>query len=658
MLEIDIPKNKLEGQNRIINQILTKNSDTMLPRFSILLGAGCSYSSGIPLGGGVISILRKLTFLEYQKEFLELQHHYHNDFQKYLFEIDRIISSSPEKFEAFVGQFEERIRKEISLSQLKNLFPDHVKARTSDKSLESIREHVFWDQIYGSWFEKFSSDPRKRQELIEKIIEDIKPNGAYILLANIIEKGFINNIFTTNFDDLVNEALLRYVDIKARVFSHNELAQYLRISTRKPNIIKLHGDYLYENIKNIKSETDQLDKKLQDKFKQALSTNGLIVIGYNGGDNSIMSVLENLQRTQPFTLYWCGMNVDRAHWRVKRLISKSSNSFFVQIKNFEAFIYDLWRAADKPLKNDFIEKAKKAKSEMTNFIKDFENQQVKRSKKIFGEISVTELNEIKGIDILSDTLSMIDVNQRVSRYQILLDLNPHSTDLLNNFAVELIKLRDFEKAISLLNEVISIEPNYKLAHFNLAVALHDLRNKIDSEKHLLEALSIDDDFYQAHNNLGVLYNSKKDYTRALDSFSMALKICPDNGRILVNKGIVNKNLGNFNLAIELYDQAIEIGDHIERAYYNKANALRLWGKLDSALPTALHALKLDGDNEYAHGTLAEIYASLSMDVEFYSALETALKKGYPAWDRIESDPAYRKYIDAKKFQELIEDYKI
>ena len=64
-------------------------------------------------------------------------------------------------------------------------------------------------------FEELFDNPRARQKYIEKKIENTFPTWCYLYLANIVSKGRFNVIFTTNFDDLVNEALTTYLGYNA-----------------------------------------------------------------------------------------------------------------------------------------------------------------------------------------------------------------------------------------------------------------------------------------------------------------------------------------------------------------------------------------------------------------------------------------------------------
>ena len=68
----------------------------------------------------------------------------------------------------------------------------------------------------------------------------------------------------------------------------------ININSKRPKIIKLHGDYLYDNIKSSLRETESLETNIKNKLIELSKNTGLIVIGYAGSDRSIMDTLNFL----------------------------------------------------------------------------------------------------------------------------------------------------------------------------------------------------------------------------------------------------------------------------------------------------------------------------------------------------------------------------
>lgn len=101
-------------------------------------------------------------------------------------------------------------------------------------------------------------------------------------------------IVICNFDDLVQadvHAINSGFSIKT-ISSAVSNSVGFSLNEGFPNIIKLHGDYLFDKLKNTESELQKLEDEIADIWKTSIKENGLVVIGYAGNDNSVMSVLE------------------------------------------------------------------------------------------------------------------------------------------------------------------------------------------------------------------------------------------------------------------------------------------------------------------------------------------------------------------------------
>ena len=159
----------------------------------------------------------------------------------------------------------------------------------------------------------------------------------------------INNAFsaafTTNFDNLLAEAIT-WLGIRSKEIYFDTNSLDFSLSKSVPNVIKLHGDYMYNNTKNLVSETHNLSDPLRSLLYDVLKKCGFIVIGYSGGDNSIMSVFEEASEKYSFPLFWCiqesSLQMEKIHWRAKNLVLSSSNAYFVPIKGFEQLVESLW----------------------------------------------------------------------------------------------------------------------------------------------------------------------------------------------------------------------------------------------------------------------------------------------------------------------------
>lgn len=77
------------------------------------------------------------------------------------------------------------------------------------------------------------------------------------MLANLLATEHINTIITTNFDDLVYTACTTFTDIHPIVFAYGILASEMRVTSPRPKILKLHGDF----IRNSRTQTKKRARK-------------------------------------------------------------------------------------------------------------------------------------------------------------------------------------------------------------------------------------------------------------------------------------------------------------------------------------------------------------------------------------------------------------
>ena len=262
------------------------------PNYSLLMGAGCSITSGIKSGTQLIN--------DWKKEIIE----YADDYDTSI--------TSDEYFEK-QNWFDER-------------------------------------NPYSSLFEKRYDLQRQRRAFVENEVANKNPSIGYAYLVKLIENNYFNAIFTTNFDDLLNEAFYRFSNVRPVVCAHDSAITSITVTSKRPKIIKLHGDYLFEDIKSTLRETESLEGNMKNKFIEFSKDYGLIVVGYAGNDRSIMDILSFLLKKEEFFkngIYWCIRKGDEnISDDLKKLLWKDK-VFFIQIEGFDELMAELNKRLNK-----------------------------------------------------------------------------------------------------------------------------------------------------------------------------------------------------------------------------------------------------------------------------------------------------------------------
>ena len=211
--------------------------------------------------------------------------------------------------------------------------------------------HKHWyrhEDEYSLLFEEIYDQPSQRRVYIEECVKYAHPGWGYVYLTDLLSKRLFDVIFTTNFDDLLNEACYLYSeDLRPIVAAHDSAIQGIRVTAKRPKIIKLHGDFLYDNIKNTLAELETLETNTKRKLAQFAKEYGLVVLGYSGRDRSVMDNIELLLREDDNLrqgVYWCHRRGDSISGRLQSLLRRD-RVYLVEIDGFDQFTAELHKAA-------------------------------------------------------------------------------------------------------------------------------------------------------------------------------------------------------------------------------------------------------------------------------------------------------------------------
>ncbi|MDE7239479.1 MAG: SIR2 family protein [Lachnospiraceae bacterium] len=149
-----------------------------------------------------------------------------------------------------------------------------------------------------------------------------------------------------NFDSLVEDALFLYTDKKPLVVSHESLVDYMDANIQRPIVAKVHRGLMYAPF-NSPETTNELKIEWQTALNHVLNTYTPIVIGYAGGDHSLMSFLEDDHTDMRRDVYWCYRGkpdpFDLPEEKIQRFVEKR-NGYFVAIDGFDALMVEIGKA--------------------------------------------------------------------------------------------------------------------------------------------------------------------------------------------------------------------------------------------------------------------------------------------------------------------------
>lgn len=199
--------------------------------------------------------------------------------------------------------------------------------------LEATSENYF--SIYDL---RFYPEYRQGQAFLEQEIEKGIPGLGHYVLAQILTDKRNNIAITTNFDSLIEDAIFQYTIEKAILIGHESLSQFVSINIQKPIISKIHRG-LYYNPLNRKEELNGLKPGWKEILQQIFWVCTPVVIGYAGGDQSLMAFLKE-DSLKLNGIYWCYRNENEISEEVRDLVRKKSGCF-VLIDGFEEMMFVL-----------------------------------------------------------------------------------------------------------------------------------------------------------------------------------------------------------------------------------------------------------------------------------------------------------------------------
>jgi tetratricopeptide (TPR) repeat protein len=154
---------------------------------------------------------------------------------------------------------------------------------------------------------RFGRDPEEGYAWLEDTMRGARPSIGYLVLARVLAETRHRIVVTTNFDNLVAEALAMSGGVHPLVVGHESLAGFASASPRRPLIAKIHRDLLLAPV-NDPSGVSRLPEDWAAALRRILSQYTPIFLGYGGNDGSLMGFLTDLaDRHIPGRPVWC-------HW--------------------------------------------------------------------------------------------------------------------------------------------------------------------------------------------------------------------------------------------------------------------------------------------------------------------------------------------------------
>ena len=137
----------------------------------------------------------------------------------------------------------------------------------------------------------------ERRNLLEKFFEPNeeereqglkRPTAAHHAVAQMMARGYVKVVLTTNFDRLMEAALYEAGITPLVVSSDDNVDSMTPLVHQRHVVIKLHGDYKDPRIKNTDSELSAYSDAFSRLIHQVLSEFGIVICGWSSDWDSAL----------------------------------------------------------------------------------------------------------------------------------------------------------------------------------------------------------------------------------------------------------------------------------------------------------------------------------------------------------------------------------
>lgn len=523
-------------------------------RLALFLGAGASVSSGVPAAGAMI------------REWREMAHRY---------------AHADQPLEAWCAQQE-----------------------------WFQREHE-----YSALFAQLYPNAQTRQVYIERKVADGSPGWGYLYLANLMAHGWFKVALTTNFDNLLAEALSRYTGNVPVVCAADSEVMSVSLASKRPKVIKLHGDYLFPHQKHTVEELEQLGAHMKVKFTHVMQDYGLLVLGYGGRDRSIMGPLrEALQNESAFGpgIYWGLWRDETPSSMVTELATQHPDRFHLfRYQDFDRFAAMLHRACQMPLPDPVRDPHGTLKAMLKGLVAD--GPTAGPAAEAIAEDREALQREVDRSDLLQALVALARRDAAAALRIASAFVQRHPDDAQGHLALGGALMQRYEdggaaedsaEALEHLRAAVRLDPQNVAAQYNLT--MHRMRSEADLEaiaavRRLLEQTPRDK---YARTSLAQLLLKHGQVADAAEQVRICLRDDPVDANLHGMWSTLMMRNGNTDEALKAVDQAIRLRPGNAAFHSHRGQILAAMLRLQDAVAALEEAVRLDPQDHFTRLALA------------------------------------------------------
>ncbi|MFC0167597.1 SIR2 family protein [Pseudoduganella danionis] len=221
------------------------------------------------------------------------------------------------------------------------------------------REKYGCDPDYSELLDAVAKTSAERQQLLRTYWEPTEeerdegakqPTAAHRAIAQLVSKGFIKVIVTTNFDRLMETALADVGIVPTILSTADQVHGALPLIHTQCCLFKVHGDYLDTRILNTPEELSAYPVEFDRLLDRIFDEFGLIVCGWSADWDEALRRAITRAPSRRFTTYWAMRGEPSAsaqqlidHRGAQVISIKDADSFFVSVQEQVASLEEFSR---------------------------------------------------------------------------------------------------------------------------------------------------------------------------------------------------------------------------------------------------------------------------------------------------------------------------
>lgn len=532
-----------------------------------------------------------------------------------------------------------------------DLLEDETRIRLEEGVVK--REHVVYNK-FGELhypFEAFIQTLDSNAPIIDTILEIYskgEPNKNHILLAELIKKGYLKNVLTTNFEVKIEEALERPClsgdkiwkrEVDFKIFSNEfEFLSTDFLSLKIPIILKIHGTI--EDKDSIRATLEAVSRReLREARSRVLlyffqkAKHDILIVGYSVSDDfDINPVLRSLKSDNRIFL------IKHSRAGAKQGIYPLEDPF----KNFKGDIicYDTDEIINY-IWNIFVGKTweeHQASKDWKNEIEDWSKGLHEGSRLFLAAQILHDIQEymwaeklymqsLKYFERLGDQIRIAYPIYHLAKI-LQIRGNYDEAEKLYKQTLEIVrKINDYPRIVDSLHQIATIhylKGNYDDA-LNLYMESIEIKERIRDHSGIAASL----------HQVARIWQRRGNYSRAEKLYEKSLKISRRIGDLkgiaksLHQLAIIQQTRANYDEAKKLYKQSLKIverlGEQAEIAssLHQLANIQYIKGNFDEAKKLYIQSLEICRKLEYQLG-IAFNFSSLGLLLDKLEELDSAI----------------------------------